>query len=67
MKDKMVEKRAKILAIIQDNPEGITLPEIGYIMGLAFVSITKDVNKLLADGLIKKEEGEERNLYFPKK
>jgi len=54
------EKERKILSIIKKNPEGITLPEIAYDMGVAFVTITKDVKKMLQDGLIKKVD----NRYF---
>jgi len=50
----------KILVIIKDNPKGITLPEIAYLMGVAFITITKDVKNLLTDGLIRKKE----NKYF---
>jgi len=55
------DKETKILSVIKDNPDGMTLPQIAYVMGVAFVTITRDVKKLLADGLIKKEE----NQYFP--
>lgn len=55
------DNEKKILAIIEDNPEGISLPEAAYIMGVAFVTITRDMKKLLKDGLIKKKE----NRYFP--
>jgi len=54
-------KPEKICAIIEENPEGISLPEIAYIMGVAFVSITRDVKNLLTDGKIKKEDGK----YYP--
>lgn len=53
----------KILAIIDDNPEGISLPEVAYILGVAFVTVTKDIKKLLKDGLIIKKD----NKYFPGK
>lgn len=53
-------RQEKILSIVKDNPEGITLPEIAYIMGVAFVTITQDVKKLLSNGYIKKRE----NKYF---
>ncbi|MBS3819585.1 hypothetical protein KGY73_08800, partial [bacterium] len=56
------EKQKKILSLIQDNPGGITLAEMGYIMGVAFVSLTQDVKKLMDEGVIKKEE----NKYFIK-
>jgi len=57
----LTDREKTILSIIRDNPEGITLPEIAYIMGVAFVTITKDLARLLKEGLIKKEE----NRYFP--
>lgn len=56
-----LEKKKKILSIVREYPEGITMAEIAYIMGVAFISITQDVKKLLKDGLIKKKE----NKYFP--
>lgn len=67
-KKKMAEKtitltarEKKILAVVKENTEGIILPEIAYIMGIAFLSIIQDVKRLLKKGLIKKKE----NKYFP--
>jgi len=55
------DKEKKILSIINDNPKGITLREIADIMGVAFVTITRDIKKLLAEDLTKKKE----NRYLP--
>ena len=57
----LTNKEKKILAIVKDNPEGITLPEIAYIMGVTFVTITRDIKKLLKTEHIKKN----RNKYLP--
>ncbi|MFQ6110347.1 MAG: hypothetical protein ACE5L7_12425 [Candidatus Aminicenantales bacterium] len=54
-KPRLTQKEKEILAVVRKNPEGIALPEIAYIMGVAFVTIIQDVNKLLAKGLIKKK------------
>lgn len=53
-------RQEQILSIVKDNPEGVTLPEIAYIMGVAFVTITQDVKKLLSNSHIKKKV----NKYF---
>lgn len=55
------DKEREIMSVIRDNPEGITLSEIGYIMGVAFVTIIKEVKRLSDAGLIKKKESK----YFP--
>ncbi|MGB2762881.1 MAG: hypothetical protein WBC20_00575, partial [Candidatus Aminicenantaceae bacterium] len=55
------EKERKILSIVNANPEGISLPEIANVMEVAYITITRDIKKLLTDGLIKKED----YLYFP--
>ena len=55
------DKEEKILSIVNDNPEGISLPEIAYVMEVAYITITRDIKKLMTDGLIKKED----YLYFP--
>jgi len=55
-------KENKILKIIKDNPKGISLPEIAYIMGVAFVSINQEMKELLNTGKIKRED----NQYFLK-
>lgn len=52
----------KILKLIKDNPKGISLPEIAYIMGVTFVSINKEMKEFLDTGKIKKED----NKYFLK-
>jgi len=57
---KLTEREKKILSIVKNNPEGITLPEISYITGVEFFSIIKDIKKLLNGGNIKKE----KNKYF---
>ena len=54
------DKDKKILAIIKENPEGITMPEVAYVMGVAFVSISRNVRKLLIDGRIIKKD----NKYY---
>lgn len=56
VKDRMaLVNEKKIISIIKEYPEGITLPEIAYIMGVAFVSLTQDMKRLLEKGLIKKK------------
>lgn len=58
------DKEKRILSIVKDNPGGITLPEIAYVMGVAFVTITKDVKSLLVVAKrIKKEDN--KYFYFP--
>lgn len=53
---RLTKKEKDILAIIRENPEGIALPEIAYIMGVAFVTIIQDVKKLMKKGLIRQKE-----------
>ncbi len=55
------EKERNILSVVNDNPEGISLPEIANVMEVAYITITRDIKKLMTDGLIKKEDF----LYFP--
>ena len=52
--------KEKNLSIIKDNPEGITLPEIAYIMEVASISISREIKKLLKKDRIKKK----RNKYL---
>ena len=49
-------KEKEILAIIGNNPEGITLPEIAYLMGEAFVTIIPAARRLTKKGVIKKKD-----------
>lgn len=57
---RLTDRKKRILSIIKDNPEGIALPEIAYIMGVEFFTIIKDIKKLLNNNYIKKK----RNKYF---
>ena len=50
------DRKNKILKLINDNPEGISIPEIAYIIGVTFVSINKEMKELLNTGKIKRED-----------
>ena len=52
---RLTNKEKEILAIIENNPEGITLPEIAYLMGEAFVAIIPEARRLTKRGVIKKK------------
>jgi len=52
---RLTNKEKEILAIIENNPEGITLPEIAYLMDEAFVTIIPEARKLSKKGLVKKK------------
>ena len=52
---RLTNKEKEILAIIENNLEGITLPEIAYLMGEAFVTIIPEARRLTRRGLIKKK------------
>jgi DNA-binding MarR family transcriptional regulator len=53
---RLTNKEKEILAIIKNNPDGIALPEIAYLMGEAFVTIIPETKRLSKKGLIEKEE-----------
>lgn len=52
---RLTNKEKEILAIIENNPEGITLAEIAYLMGEAFVTIIPEARRLSEKGLVKKK------------
>ena len=55
-------KEKKILSIIGDYPDGISLPETAYIMDVPFVSLIQDIKNLLKKSLLRKKN----NIYFIK-
>lgn len=55
------ELQEKILRIIQESPEGISLPEIGEKLGMNWRLLTSLTSELLREGKIKKEGKQ----YFP--
>ena len=52
---RLTSKEKEILGIIKNNPGGIALPEIAYLMGEAFVAIIQEARRLSKRGLIKKK------------
>ncbi len=58
---KLTRKQKDILTVVKENPDGITLPEIAYAMGVPFVTLAKDAKKLIDLKQIRKRE----NRYFP--
>lgn len=56
----MTKIQKEILSILKVNPEGVTLPEIGYVMGVYFVVLIKPMKQLMSDGLVEKRE----NYYY---
>jgi len=53
-------REREIISVIKENPEGIRLPEIAYILDTASVMLSKQIKKLMSLGVIKKKE----NRYF---
>lgn len=52
---RLTNKQKEIFEIIKNNPGGIALPEIAFLMEEAFVAIIQDARSLSKRGLIKKK------------
>jgi DNA-binding MarR family transcriptional regulator len=59
---RLTNKEKEILAIIKNNPEGIALPEIAYLMGEDFATIIPEARRLSEKRLIKKKN---TNTFLP--
>jgi hypothetical protein len=55
------ELNERVLKVIQAYPGGITLAEIGRILEVAYIRISKPIKYLLAEMVVKKRDSE----YFP--
>ncbi len=49
-------KERKIVAAVRENPDGITLPEIAYIMGVPFITLARNVKSLAGKKVIRKKD-----------
>jgi len=58
---KLTRKQKDIFTVVRENPDGITLPEIAYAMGVPFVTLARDAKKLLDLKVTKKRD----NRYYP--
>lgn len=56
-----VDLKLKMLEIIKDHPEGISLSDIADMLGVAYVVLGRDVKSLLDEGRIRREG----KFYFP--
>jgi DNA-binding CsgD family transcriptional regulator len=56
----LTKREKKVLSIIRENSEGITLPETAYLMDMSLIDLAKDMKRLLKKGEIKKKN----NKYF---
>ncbi len=52
-----------VIALVNEHPQGISLPEIAEYFGKKPQAFTRRIGGLLADGKLRKED----KLYFPKK
>jgi hypothetical protein len=53
--------KSKILAVVNDHPEGISLADVAERLGVAFVVLGRDSKALLDEGKLRREG----KLYFP--
>jgi hypothetical protein len=60
-KQKAPDLEAKLLAAVNEHPEGITLPEVAYSLGVVPIVLGRASRSLLDKGKIRKKE----KFYFP--
>ena len=59
--EEIADLEAKLLAAVNEHPEGITLAEVADSLGVAFIVLGRASRRLLRNGEIRKKE----KLYFP--
>lgn len=55
------ELKVKVLALVGESPEGITLRKLGERLGVSYVRLAKPIKELMGEGKVVKRD----SLYFP--
>jgi len=55
-----VSKEQQILEVLKENPQGITLPQIGSALGVRYITLARAINGLVEESRVEKKD----TLYF---